>query len=263
MGQQASKPKPGTKLQVIGAGLPRTGTASVAQALEILLDGPVYHGGTQVTRGPESEIRSWTAALEHTPFRSAADEKVVLDVLRTHFGQGYAATVDVPGMLFTEELVGLHPDALVLCTMRDPDAWVRSIRQTGQKSLQAFLSFALFLLPTMRWFPRYIDAIPKGRWGELFPQEEVMPTRGVWDQHQAWLRRVVPAERLVFYNVKDGWGPLCEALGKPVPDVPFPRINDGDAIDAFAKEQILKGLTRWAVLLGSLAAVGGGWWWTR
>ncbi|KAK1466293.1 hypothetical protein CCUS01_01142 [Colletotrichum cuscutae] len=273
MGQEASKPKPGTRLQVIGAGLPRTGTASLAKALEILLsedDGvgaPVHHGGTQLTHGPESEIRSWITCLSHTPIRTAADEKVVLDTLTTHFHDGYAAVVDVPGMLFTEELAALHPDALVICTVRDTEAWVRSIRQTGERSLQAFLSFALFWLPTMRWFPQYIDAIPNGRWGELFPPEEagdgVLPTRRVWDLHQAWVRRVVDEERLVFYDVKDGWGPLCEALGRPVPGVPFPRVNDGDAIDKFAKEQIIKGLVRWVVVLGSVAAVGCGWWCTR
>ncbi|KAK1676555.1 hypothetical protein BDP55DRAFT_727870 [Colletotrichum godetiae] len=274
MGQEASKPKPGTRLQVIGAGLPRTGTASLAKALEILLDddsdsgagAPVHHGGTQVTRGPESEIRSWITCLAHTPIRGPLDEKIVLDTLRHHFSDGYAAVVDVPGMLFTEELAALHPSALVICTVRDPEAWVQSIRQTGQRSLQIFLSFALFLLPTMRWFPRYIDAIPNGRWGELFPAREgegVLPTREVWDSHQAWVRRVVDAERLVFYDVKEGWGPLCEALGRPVPGVPFPRVNDGDAIDAFAREQIVKGLVRWAVVLAGFAVVGGGWWWTR
>ncbi|KAJ0329861.1 hypothetical protein COL5a_003686 [Colletotrichum fioriniae] len=126
MGQEASKPKPGTRLQVIGAGLPRTGTASLAKALEILLsdgDGaPVHHGGTQLTRGPESEIRSWITCLSHTPIRTAADEKVVLDTLTAHFHDGYAAVVDVPGMLFTEELAALHPDALVICTVREPEA---------------------------------------------------------------------------------------------------------------------------------------------
>ncbi|KAF4826907.1 hypothetical protein CGCTS75_v008618 [Colletotrichum tropicale] len=263
MGQEASKPKPGTKLQVIGAGLPRTGTASLSKALEILLNGPVHHGGTQVTRGPESEIRSWIAALEHTPIKSAEDDKVVRETLRNHLDDGFAAVLDVPGMLFSEELLEMHPGVKVICTVRDPDAWVRSIQKTGNASLQAFLSFALFLVPTMRWFPRYIDAIPKGRWGELFPHEAPVPDRAVWDTHQAWLRRVVPADQLVFYHVKDGWEPLCKALGKPIPDVPFPNINDGDAMDAFAKEQIMRGLARWAVVFGGVAAVACGWWWIR
>jgi hypothetical protein len=59
MGQKASVPQPGARFQVIGAGLSRTGTASFSAALEILLDGPVYHGGTQITMGPPTEIKSW------------------------------------------------------------------------------------------------------------------------------------------------------------------------------------------------------------
>ncbi|KAF9876947.1 hypothetical protein CkaCkLH20_05793 [Colletotrichum karsti] len=261
MGHVASKPKPGTKLQVIGAGMPRTGTASFSKALEILLNGPVYHGGTQITRGPESEIRDWINVLEHTPIKTASDEKIVEDTLRKYFDDGYAATLDVPGMLFIEELLQMHPGVMVICTIRDPDDWVESMRKTGSASLQAFLSFALFLLPTMRWFPRYIEAIPKGRWGELFPHEDPLPDLNVWYLHQAWLKRVVPANQLIFYHVKEGWGPLCKALGKPVPDMPFPKINDGDAMDAFAKQQIMRGLGRWSVVFGTVAAAVGAWWW--
>jgi hypothetical protein len=65
------------------------------------------------------------------------------------------------------------------------------------------------------------------------------------------LKEVVPEDRLVFYNVKDGWEPLCKALGKEVPkDKPFPRINDGAAIDQTARYHIWRGLTRWAAILG-------------
>lgn len=60
----------------------------------------------------------------------------------------------------------------------------------------------------------------------------------------------------MFFNVKDGWEPLCKALGKEVPDgVPFPRINDGEAIDAFAKKHVQRGLVRWAVIVAASTAV--------
>jgi hypothetical protein len=35
----------------------------------------------------------------------------------------------------------------------------------------------------------------------------------------------VPPERLLVFEAKDGWQPLCEFLGVPVPDVPYPRVN--------------------------------------
>ena len=73
MGNAPSTPRPGTEFQVIGAGLPRTGTASFSEALHILLDGPVYHGGTQVTLGPPDEIRSWIKLLKHWPSDKESD----------------------------------------------------------------------------------------------------------------------------------------------------------------------------------------------
>lgn len=50
MGQEPSFPRVGDSIQVIGAGLPRTGTTSLALALHVLLDGPVYDGGTQLCK---------------------------------------------------------------------------------------------------------------------------------------------------------------------------------------------------------------------
>lgn len=36
----------------------------------------------------------------------------------------------------------------------------------------------------------------------------------------------VPPEKLLVFEVKQGWEPLCKFLGKPVPDQPFPHVND-------------------------------------
>jgi hypothetical protein len=65
----------------------------------------------------------------------------------------------------------------------------------------------------------------------------------------------------VFYDVRDGWEPLCKVLDVPVPKcIEFPRINDGAAMDAFAQKQIQKGLIRWAIACSAaLVAVGGSW----
>ncbi len=80
MGNQPSVPKLGSKFQVIGAGLSRTGTASFSEALRILLDGPVYHGGTQTTLGEPVEIKSWIKLLSHWPLVNVADKKMGLFV---------------------------------------------------------------------------------------------------------------------------------------------------------------------------------------
>jgi hypothetical protein len=98
----------------------------------------------------------------------------------------------------------------------------------------------------MRHFVDYIDAL-EAQWYKLYGMTR--PTAKTHDLHVAWLKEVVPEDRLIFFNVKDGWEPLCKALGKQVPkDILFPRINDGEAIDRTAKMHIRRGLIRWALI---------------
>ncbi|KAJ9148973.1 hypothetical protein NKR23_g4719 [Pleurostoma richardsiae] len=215
MGQVNSAPQPGTSFQVIGAGLPRTGTASVAAALEILLQGPVYHGAT-----------------------------------------------DIPACLFVPELLKVYPEAKVICTVRDPEDWVRSIGNVADNSLQWILKILLLPLPTMRMFPAYLHALENGRYNELLkcPGGQMRPVRESWDNHQEWLRKNVPKEKLVFFDVRDGWGPLCEALDCKVPEgIPFPKINESANIDEFAKKTIQNALLSWAVIIGTVVVTAGLW----
>lgn len=247
MGQKYSTPRPGTKLRVIGAGLPRTGTASFSQALEILLDGPVYHGGTQVTLGPETDIKTWIEILSQWPPRNDAINQANLDLLRSRL-DGYAAITDSPGSALIPELLALYPDAKVVCTTRDVDSWVKSMAVVASASTQWFLRFILFPLPSLRFFVDYIDGL-RDQWLFLYGETEP-PTRKTYDRHVEWLKEVVPREQLIFYDVKDGWEPLCKALNLPVPEnQAFPRINDGKAIDDFSKKQIMRGLRRWILVL--------------
>jgi hypothetical protein len=109
-----------------------------------------------------------------------------------------------------------------------------------------FLGVVLFWIPGVRRFPRYIDVLRK-QWVELYGAPEPA-TRLHWDRHVEYSKRVVPEDRLVFYDVKEGWEPLCKVLGKEVPDLEFPRINDGRAIEALTKKFVVKGLVRWGVV---------------
>ncbi|KAF5541922.1 hypothetical protein FNAPI_10090 [Fusarium napiforme] len=246
MGQQYSQPRSGTKLQVIGAGLPRTGTASISRALEILLDGPVYHGGTQAFLGPEIEIKTWIRVLNKWRPEGISITRSNLDLIKERV-DGFVAITDSPGSTLVRELMAIYPDAKVICTVRDVGAWERSMATVSTKSTQWFLRFVLFPLPSLRYFVDYINAL-RQQWFLKFGETEPV-TSSSYDQHITWLKENVPEDRLVLIDVRDGWEPLCKALDLPVPkDVPFPRINDSQSIDDFAKKHVNRGLLRWGVI---------------
>ena len=79
--------------------------------------------------------------------------------------------------------------------------------------------------------------------------------------HEDYIRRIAPKERLFFFNVKDGWEPLCKILNCPVPDEPFPRANDTESMKEFFEKIVVASLVRWMQIFAvSGAAVAVGWW---
>lgn len=258
MGQTASQPQEGRKLQVIGAGLSRTGTTSFGHALSVLLEGPVYHGGTQMLSSPESHINHWIKVFEHTPIKSEADRKFVLENTKELL-DGFVGCTDLPANCLVEELMEIYPDAKVICTVRDPEKWWASLGPIVENANLTALSWILAPLPTLRRFRRYHDVLDEGRVGELYfkPGEPQRPTRAMWERHIAHLKKVVPKERLFFFDVRDGWEPLCNILGVPVPkDMPFPKMNDAQAMEDFMKKSVQRGLMAWAGIAVSLGVVG-------
>jgi len=205
---------------VIGAGFGRTGTTSLKAALEELGFGPCYHM-TEVFKHPE-HAASWDAAMR--------GQAVDWD----GFLQGYEATVDWPGCTFYAELMGRYPDAKVLLNVRDPDRWYESTRATiyelSRISAASPLSRATFRLVGL-----FVPAVGRvGRmnneliWKHTFDGrfEDRNYAKAVFERHNEEVRRRVPAEKLLVYEVKDGWDPLCDFLGVEAPDKPFPRLND-------------------------------------
>ncbi|KAI0392873.1 P-loop containing nucleoside triphosphate hydrolase protein [Xylariaceae sp. FL0594] len=262
MGQEASRPQPGKKLQVIGAGLPRTGTTSFSQALSILLDGPVHHCGTQISKGASYNIKTWTDILKLTPIRSGDDEKRVMDKL-SQLLDGYVAVTDTPACVFVPELIKLYPDAKVICTIRDSDEWAKSLDKTAGGATVWFFGLVLMFNNPMRHFTAWMAAMKEGRWGEVFPSRKTSSGAQegqIWERHLAFLREHVAPEKLIFFDVRDGWGPLCEALGCEVPKgIDFPRSNDSKAMEEIFRSEIRTGIRRWAMVLGTVVASYWGW----
>lgn len=194
------------QLHVIGAGFGRSGTTSLTRALEILGYGPCYHMQVAMTR--PGHARFW--------IRARAGEPV--DFRR--FFRRYRATVDWPSCEFYRELMATYPEARVLLNLRDPDEWYDSMVET----LWAVRDAWPWWLPAT--ILRMHDTVI---WQARFNGEFADRARAIaaYRAHRDEVRQSVPPGSLLEYEVTAGWGPLCEFLGRPVPEgVPFPRLND-------------------------------------
>lgn len=184
-------------LDVIGAGLGRTGTLSLKLALEQLGLGPCYH---------MLEVRAAPERLEHWN-RIAAGEKVDWEEVFA----GFRSTVDWPACNYWRELMARYPDAKVILSLRDPDAWFRSTQATiFSDAVQSGAPPSVVKILT--------DVVGK----DLGDRESCI---AAFERHNASVKAGVPAGRLLVFDAKQGWEPLCAFLGVPVPDAPFPAVN--------------------------------------
>ena len=199
-------------LRIVGAGLGRTGTNSLKVALETLLGEPCYHM-IEVFGHPE-HIPIWTAAATG----DLPDWDALFD--------GYVAAVDWPVASFWREVSAAYPDALVLLSTRsDGEAWWRSASRT---------IFAIHDAPAAppEPFLRMWDAIASHRFTSRYQERE--PAIEAYQRHNAEVRSEIPPDRLLEWQPGDGWEPLCERLGVPVPDEPFPHTNTTEDFRAMA-----------------------------
>jgi hypothetical protein len=204
-------------MKVIGAGLPRTGTLSQKVALEMLGFGPCYHMVNVLTNLPLSD--QWEAAMDGDPDWAGI------------FGE-HQATVDWPGAFFYRELADVYPEAKVVLSVRDPEAWEKSMRETiwatiYGSSAQAHISKARELVdPDWQHYIRLMSRM----WAAqgIFTGPELRPGQlgEAIARYQEQVQRNIPEDRLLVWSVQEGWEPLCEFLGVDVPDAQFPRLND-------------------------------------
>lgn len=193
------------ELRLIGAGLGRTGTSSLKQAIEQLTGAPCYH--MSETFGKPEVTDSWHRAVRG----ELPDWRVLL--------AGYGATLDWPACRFWRELAKAYPDALVLLSTRSTaEAWWGSMEQT--------IVTALGRPPKDKQHARQRamtrDLIEQHLGQDWRTREACIEA---YERHNAEVRASVEPHRLVEWQPGDGWTPLCDALGEPVPDQPFPHTN--------------------------------------
>jgi hypothetical protein len=189
-------------LRVVGAGLGRTGTRSLKDALEHLLGAPCYHMMEVFGRPQDPPV--WTRALSGEPVDFG-------DLL-----EGYAAIVDWPGAGCWRDLAAAFPDAVVLLSTRDsPETWYRSASDTIFSAMGPVEDndddWSVMAATMMRRF--------EPDW------QDPAAAMAAYERHNAAVRAEALPDRLVEWQPGDGWAPLCRALGLAEPDEPFPHLN--------------------------------------
>lgn len=208
-------------LKVIGAGFGRTGTLSLKTALEKLGFGKCYHMVEILKKF--HHMKQWAEIL-----RGGKAEWETLF-------SGYQSAVDWPVAAYYRDLMDAYPDAKVILTVRDPESWHRSIMTTLYQAQRRSLIQLTRVSPPLH---RFLTAMEHALWQGLFQNrlEDKAHAINVFNRHIEEVKRVVPQERLLVFEARHGWEPLCSFLNVPVPvDQPYPHRHNGTAMRQFLR----------------------------
>ncbi|GAA1576148.1 sulfotransferase family protein [Actinomadura kijaniata] len=217
-------------MDVIGAGYGRTGTLSLKAALERLGFGPCHHMSEMLRPG---QLDAWRAKTRGEP--------VAWETLFS----GYRSCVDWPSAAYWRETAEHYPDAKVVLSVRDPKGWVASMRATildrhsrqDSAPVRLMLGASRTLGTGVAKFVEMTSRMPEIRDFPGLSDEELV---AAFERHTREVVAAIPPERLLVFEVRQGWEPLCAFLGVPVPDEPFPRVNDTAAFNANARRMMLR-----------------------
>lgn len=209
-------------LKIIGAGLPRTGTMSLKASLEILGFKPCYHM-IEAANNPHHAYE-WQ--------KLSQGQNIDWEVIFA----GYQAALDLPSQRYYKELMQAYPNAKVLLTIRDPESWYQSINSTffQMGAERTFLDMVWYrlrcLLSKRKRQLDLLDKLTSKILGQDYFQNRLADRQFIldfFDMHTEAVKLHVPADKLLIYEVKSGWQPLCDFLECPIPEgIQFPHLND-------------------------------------
>jgi len=186
-----------------------------------------------------------------TDFWNSAMEGKISTKQWVHFleGRGYRGGVDFPTSAFYKDIMEAYPNAKIILTVRDPKKWYWSVKNT------------IFIVSHLnRSFPTnlFLTIIGKKKWSDFADRLSRMPTNGIdhgkfdsikkgedaavifFNKWTDQVKKNVPEDKLLIFDVKEGWDPLCKFLDVPVPsNQPFPWENDTASIQKFFRRIIL------------------------
>jgi len=205
-------------LEVIGAGFGRTGTLSMKAALEELGHRPCYHFVEVIEPRKDHNEGHRKAWVDFEKRRRPMDWEWLF--------RSYSACLDLPMCLYYKDLMQVFPNAKVVLTVRDPDAWFDSFSMLAR--ILRRMRLAALVSPKLRASCTIANRVNERLFGG--PPIDRKTCIAVFERHNQEVREFVPPDRLLVFEVTEGWDPLCEFLERPIPEIPFPRLNEGEAL---------------------------------
>lgn len=162
---------------------------------------------------------------------------------------GFQGSVDFPCYPFYKEHLKRYPDAKVILTTRDVDAWYKSVKATIWTAGPQNLGQKLMMLGRMLTNPRVkkvimcIKFVKRMFWTKQFHGrfEDEAYAKEVFFKHIEEVKANVPADQLLVYDVRDGWAPLCEFLGVSAPSEALPHLNKRENFKTMLQDLIKTG----------------------
>jgi len=193
-------------MKIIGVGMGRTGTTSLQRALTAF-GYPAYNMEAVIKHEHFTQwIKIFNRETDQPDWESLFS--------------GYDASVAWPTCFFYKELMIAYPQAKFILTLRDEESWADSVLRNLQvlNSLKAFR-----FIPRVRGMIEFLDdALLKNIFDSKLDREHMI---AVYQRHNQAVQAAIPQEKLLIYQVQQGWEPLCAFLNKPVPNDPFPHEN--------------------------------------
>jgi hypothetical protein len=254
-------------MKVIHAGLFRMATKSMAEAYRIL-GYKTHHGLDDVLGNPwplieQAAEAKWPHVPEarpRAPFTSADWAAIWGD---------YDIATDLASP-FVEELIQAYPEAKVVVVQRDFDSWWPSFKSELLDTLyRPTAPIQLFVAWNIMGI-RAGHAMKKVHFGFFNAKNKAEiedHAREAYEEYYARIRRIVPPERRLEYKIGSGWEPLCQFLGKEVPETKFPRANDrkahAEGVEARHRMMWNGAAKRVAPVLVAVGAIVAAWWYAR
>lgn len=224
-------------IKIIGAGMGRTGTKSLQEALIHLGFGNCYHM-SELFLNPYG-VKYWKEAYltKKTDWNSLFI--------------GYQAIVDLPGSMFYKELSDQYPEAKIILTERDAESWYESALKTIYSFEPSFKSkMRLLLNAPFNGTARNIIKVGQFNRKSIFDGffegrfEDRTYAISKYIRHNEEVKKSVPADKLLVFKSKEGWEPICRFLDLPIPNIPYPTSNSSQSFYEWADGLVHRSLDK-------------------